>query len=89
MVIKKVSKKKLTRKREKKQKHLKKFNKIGGGLFNKNTSIGLIIKNTKKSENALIKNYQEYVKTSEKYYNSYENAYIYRFLTNKFSSDSL
>ena len=72
MVIKKVSKKKLTRKREKKQKHFKKFNKIGGGLFNKNTSIGLIIKNTKKSENALIKNYQEYVKTSEKYYNSYE-----------------
>lgn len=72
MVIKKVNKNKnkLTKKKEN-IKNKKRFKK-GGGLFNKNTSVGLIIKNTKKSENSLIKNYEEYVKTSEKYYNSYE-----------------
>ena len=45
--------------------------KVGGGLFDKDTSTGIIIKKTKKSENSLIKSYQDYIKNATKYFESY------------------
>lgn len=45
--------------------------KVGGGLFDKNTSTGIIIKKTKKSENSLIKSYQDYIKNATKYFEAY------------------
>lgn len=45
--------------------------KVGGGLFDKDTSTGIIIKKTKKSENSLIKSYQDYIKNATKYFEAY------------------
>lgn len=50
----------------------KKYNRArGGGFFNSESSLGVIIKNTKKSENVLIKSYQTYVEYATKYFENY------------------
>ena len=52
-------------------KKVKSVSSRGGGFFNSESSLGQIIKNSKKSENALIKSYQTYVEYATKYFNNY------------------
>ena len=65
------NRKKSNKKSNKKSKKVKSVSSRGGGFFNSESSLGQIIKNSKKSENAMIKSYQTYVEYATKYFNNY------------------
>ena len=71
---KKSSNKKVSNKKSSNRKTHKKVKSVssrGGGFFNSESSLGQIIKNSKKSENAMIKSYQTYVEYATKYFDNY------------------